>query len=209
MKLTAEFKKAISELPSTEKDKLIFRLIRKDLDLANRIYFELVDTDSVEEKREDIEGELLKYISKQAKRFHSPGYVLMETRFVSGKISDHVKITKDKFGEPYLNLLMLIHTLKENQQYLKLSTYGSCYTLNIYVVARVYKILGQIQGLHEDLHIEFNELLEKLGELFADIPSLMKVSIQNGLDVNWLINAKIPSNIILIQKELRANGFLK
>ena len=37
MKLTPEFKKAISELPNEEKDKLIFRLIKKDPDLANRI----------------------------------------------------------------------------------------------------------------------------------------------------------------------------
>ena len=41
-----EFKTAIENLPSTEKDKLIFRLLKKDLDLVNRLYFELVDTES-------------------------------------------------------------------------------------------------------------------------------------------------------------------
>jgi len=209
MKLTPEFKKAISELPNEEKDKLIFRLIKKDPDLANRIYFELIDTDSVEEKRLIIENELVKYIKLQAKRYYSPGYVLMETRFASGKISDHVKITKDKYGEPYLNLLMLIQTLKENQQNLKLSTYGACYTLNIYIVARVYKILTQIQSLHQDFHLEFRESLEKLGELIADFPYLMKVAINNQLDVNWLFSGEIPKDIIARQKELRTNGFLK
>jgi hypothetical protein len=209
MKLTPEFKKAISELPNEEKDKLIFRLIKKDPDLANRIYFELIDTDSVEEKRLIIENELVKYIKLQAKRYYSPGYVLMETRFASGKISDHVKITKDKYGEPYLNLLMLIQTLKENQQNLKLSTYGACYTLNIYIVARVYKILTQIQSLHQDFHLEFRESLEKLGELIVDFPYLMKVAINNQLDVNWLFSGEIPKDIIARQKELRTNGFLK
>ena len=209
MKLTPEFKKAISELPNEEKDKLIFRLIKKDPDLANRIYFELIDTDSVEEKRLIIENELAKYIKLQAKRYYSPGYVLMETRFASGKISDHVKITKDKYGEPYLNLLMLILTLRENKQNLKLSTYGACYTLNIYVVARVYRILTQIQVLHQDFHLEFRESLEKLGELIADFPYLMKVAIHNQLDVNWLFRGEIPKDIAARQKELRANGFLK
>ena len=209
MKLTPEFKKAISELPNEEKDKLIFRLIKKDPDLANRIYFELIDTDSVEEKRLIIEDELVKYIKLQAKRYYSPGYVLMETRFASGKISDHVKITKDKYGEPYLNLLMLIQTLGENQHNLKLSTYGACYTLNIYIVARVYKILTQIQALHQDFYLEFRGSLEKLGELIADFPYLMKVAIHNQLDVNWLFSGEIPKDIIARQKELRANGFLK
>ena len=48
-----EFKKAIQELPNTEKDKLIFRLLKRDLDLANRLHFELVDTETVEEKRRE------------------------------------------------------------------------------------------------------------------------------------------------------------
>jgi hypothetical protein len=209
MKLTPEFKKAISELPSSEKDKLIFRLLRKDVDIANRIYFELIDTDSVAEKRLIVENDLIKCINMEAKRYYSPGYVLMETRFSSGKITEHVKITKDKYGEPYLNLLMLNHTLQENKENLKLSTYKGAYTFNIYVVSRVYKILTQIEALHEDLHIEFYELLEKLGDLFADMPFLMKVAIQNQLDVNWLFKGEIPKDIVAIQKELRANGYLK
>lgn len=209
MKLTPEFKKAISELSTEEKDKLIFRLIKKDPDLANRIYFELIDTNTVEDRRLIVENELFKYIHKEAGRFHSPGYVLMDARYISGKISDHVKITKDKYGEPYLNLLMLTQTLKENKENLNRTTYGSSYTLNIYIVARVYKILAQIQALHEDLHIEFNELLENLGELIPEFPFLMKVAIQNQLDVNWLIEAEIPNDIVARQKELRANGMLK
>ena len=43
MKFSPEFKAAISDLPSAEKDKLIFRLLKKDENLANRIYFELLD----------------------------------------------------------------------------------------------------------------------------------------------------------------------
>ena len=38
-----EFKKALQELPEKEKDKLILRLLRRDMDLAGKLFFELVD----------------------------------------------------------------------------------------------------------------------------------------------------------------------
>lgn len=209
MKFSLEFKAAISDLPSVEKDKLIFRLLRKDPDLANRIFFELIDTNTVEDRRLMIENELNKYTSIQANRFFSPGYLLQETRFASGKITEHVKITKDKYGEPYLNLLLLINTLKKNELNLNNSTFSKSYTFNIYVVARVYKILTQIQALHEDLHVEFNELMNELGCLFGGFPFLMKVAINNQLDPNWLLSGEIPDDIVDQQKELRAMGFLK
>lgn len=209
MKISPEFKKAVSELPDKEKDKLIFKLLRKDVDLANRIYFELLDTNTPEQRRNLVENQIVKLIQLEAKRYYSPGYLLMELRSTSGTISEHVKITKDKYGEPYLNLVMLLQALQENKTNLQNAAYRDCYTLNIYIVARVYKILTQILALHEDLHLEFNQLLEKLGELFLDFPFLMKVAINNQLDVNWLIKGDIPEDIAALQKELRQAGFLK
>lgn len=51
MKFDKKFKEAISHLESQEKDKLIFRLLKHDLNLANRLYFELLSTKTVDEKR--------------------------------------------------------------------------------------------------------------------------------------------------------------
>ena len=209
MKFSQEFKAAISDLPSAEKDKLIFRLLKKDENLANRIYFELLDINTVEDRRMMIEAEMLKFINTHANRFYSQGYLLVDTRYESGKISQHVKITKDKFGEPYLNLILLINTLKKNEFNLNASTFGKSYTFNIYVVARVYKILMQIQLQPQDLHLEFRDLLNELGSLFGKFPFLMKVSINNQLDPNWLLSGEIPEDIVNLQKELRAMGFLK
>lgn len=48
MTFPKEFKEALSHLPSKEKDKLVLRLLRKDLLLANRLLFELVNTNTVE-----------------------------------------------------------------------------------------------------------------------------------------------------------------
>ena len=109
--ISKELKKAIQELPSSEKDKLIFRLLKKDLDLTNRLHFELVDTETVEDKRNSFEKVMLKKINHFTERFYSVGYLLQDTRYVSGDISAHVKITKDKFGEISLNLKMLNHLL--------------------------------------------------------------------------------------------------
>lgn len=209
MKFSPEFKQAISDLPSAEKDKLILRLLKKDENLANRIHFELLDINTAEDRRSIVENELINDIALQVKRFHSPGYLLLDTRYASGKITEHVKITKDKFGEPYLNLILLINTLKKNELNLNTSVFGKSYTFNIYVVARVYKILTQIQSQPQDLHLEFKELLNELGSLFGKFPFLMKVSINNQLDPNWLIDGEIPEDIVDLQKELRAMGFLK
>lgn len=61
MKLPEELKKAISHLPSVEKDKLIFRLLRKDLAIANRLLFELVSERSVEDLRDEVQEKLKHY----------------------------------------------------------------------------------------------------------------------------------------------------
>ena len=204
-----EFKKAIQELPNSEKDKLIFRLLKRDLDLANRLYFELVDVETVEDKRTAFEIEMIKKINYFSDRYYSVGYLLQDTRFLSGDINNHVKITKDKFGEISLNLKMLNHLLTINNKRIETVTYSKAYTLCIYVIARAFKILLLIKGMDEDYFLDFKENLSTLGKLIYDNPFLMHTAIDNDLDVNWLILGEIPENIVAIHKEIRANGFLK
>lgn len=206
---TKEFKQAIQELPNAEKDKLIFRLLKRDLDLANRLHFELVDVENVEDKRASFEIDMLKKINYFSERFYSVGYLLQDTRFLSGEITNHVKITKDKFGEISLNMKMLIHLLTINNDRIQSQTYSKAYTLCIYVVARAFKILLLIKAIDEDYFIDFKEDLASLGELIGQNPMLMRTAINNGLDVNWLLYSEIPSNIVAIHKDIRANGFLK
>lgn len=204
-----EFKKAIQELPNSEKDKLIFRLLKRDLDLANRLYFELVDVETVEDKRAAFEIEMLRKINYFSDRYYSVGYLLQDTRFLSGDITNHVKITKDKFGEISLNLKMLNHLLTINNKRIETVTYSKAYTLCIYVIARAFKILLLIKAIDEDYFLDFKENLSTLGKLIYDNPFLMHTAIDNDLDVNWLILGEIPENIVAIHKEIRANGFLK
>lgn len=209
MEFDAEFKKALQLLPGKEKDKLILRLLKKDMKLAERLHFELVDTDSVQDKREQVKSRIIKSIERASERYYSAGDMLMNVRDISGSINEHVYTTKDKVGEISLNCIMLRQLLERNNKRIAAERYGKVYTLCIYIIARIFKILMLIQKQHEDLHLEFRDDIEAIGELVSRNDSLMKMAIHNGLDVNWLIRFDIPANIADIHKDLRERGFLK
>lgn len=204
-----EFVKALQLLSDKEKDKLILRLLKYDLPLASRLRFELVDTDTVEDKRAQMAERVIQRIQRATERYYSTGYLLMDVREISGEINQHVSMTKDKFGEISLNALMLRQLLKQNNQRIASETYGKAYTLCVYIIARLFKLFILIQKQHEDLHLEFREDMEAIGEYVGKNPNLMKTAIYNGLDVNWLIQYEIPENIVEIHKKLRENGLLR
>lgn len=209
MTFPKEFKEAIQNLPSAEKDKLIFRLLKHDLNLANQLLFQLVDTRSVEERRSIMQKEITKATTRMSDRFYSLGYLLMDIRYLSGDISEHVRITKDKFGEASLNIQMLNEVLKINKTHLENAKPNDAHKINTYIIARVFKILLLIKALHEDYLMEFKDDLKELGIQISQNPLLMKTAIHNGLDIDWLLEGEIPSNIVAYHKELRSNGFLK
>jgi hypothetical protein len=99
--------------------------------------------------------------------------------------------------------------LKLNNENIASETYGHAYKLLVYIISKVFKIFMLIQKQHEDLHIDFKEDIVLIGKLIGKNHYLMKTAIYNNLDVNWLIQFKIPNNIVEIYKNLRENGFLK
>ncbi len=83
-------------MPQKEKDKLLLRLITKDSTLTDKLFFELIeDSATIPERREAIMGRITR-ISKIIQ--DSPGWILMDMRNLSGDITYHVKVTKDKVG---------------------------------------------------------------------------------------------------------------
>ena len=113
-----EFKRTLGELTHKEKDKLIWRLLRKDWYLREQLYFEMVDTRSVEVLRKEA-SELVK--TKVEKLGYEGAYMAQMQRFiryVSGDIALHVRITKDKYGEIELNLLMMNELLVQHQVFI-------------------------------------------------------------------------------------------
>jgi hypothetical protein len=208
MTFDKEFKEAISHLASEEKDKLILRLLKKDLNLANRLYFELVDSKDVDERRLDLEKRIKKRVEDFSQYYSSPGYLMMDMRDISGEITAHVKITKDKFGEVSLNLAMLNEVLRLQNSRIIEATPGKARKLCTYIIARAFKILVLSNKLHEDLMLDINDEIEKLGQLISENDYLMKTAIKNGFDVNWLIKLDIPENIEEIHKDIKRQGYL-
>ena len=118
MKFDQDFKDAIGRLTDKEKDKLILRLLKKDINLANQLYFQLLETRSAEQLRTEIELITIRKITSASIYFYSPGVLMMYLREISGTISEHVSTTKDKYGDPYLNCIMLINALQKNKEQL-------------------------------------------------------------------------------------------
>ena len=190
MVIPKELKEAISHLPSPEKDKLIFRLLKKDLVLANRLLFELVNTNSIEQERGKMENRIFSEVKRMSDRFYSVGYLHVDVRYLSGEITEYISITKDKFGEPFLNLIMINEVLRLNKMNVLNSTKGKAWKFCVYVIARVFKILLLINKLDEDYFLEFQEELTVLGNLISENDYLMDAAIKNGLDVNLLFYSR-------------------
>ena len=207
MVLDKKLKEAISQLPPAEKDKLIFRFLKRDLNLAKRLYFELVSNDSVEDRRKQAKEKIVDWIdtTKERVKYSSPGMLLLEMRDATGVINQHVKTTKDKYGEVYLQIFLLKEYLMIYNDNFKNSSERSTHTLNVYCITKAFKIMVLLKKIQFD----FTDDLSEIGCLFGENPLLMKASIHNGLDVNWLIMNKIPDDIEKIEKDLRQRGYLK
>lgn len=209
MTFSKTFKEAISCLPDKEKDKLLFRLLKKDPILAKRLDFELVSSQSVDEKRAEMEEHIKERVKIFSEGFYSLGYLNMDIRYLSGDITEYVKVTKDKFGEASLNLLLLKEVLKYNNRQLGNARWNMKFKkIAVALLARTFKILTLIDKLDQDYFIEFEDNLQEAGQLLGDNPNLMKMAIHCGLDVNWLIQGNIPENITDIYKHVRAEGYL-
>lgn len=209
MKFSKEFKEAISHLPEKEKDKLLIRLLKKDPILAQRLEFELIDDLSVDERRALLADDIETDVKRFSEYSGSIGYLTMDIRYLSGHITKHVKITKDKFGEVSLNILMLTEVLQHNNQRIQQVSLSRARKLLVSIIARAFKIVVLTHKLDDDFLIELEKPLNQLGNLIGENDYLMRTAIQNGFDVNWLLSAKIPEDIVEIHKEIKQQGLLK
>lgn len=204
-----EFKEALLDLPVKEKDKLLLRLLKRDVPLANQLYFELVSTQTVEERRSELEEMVLKRAVSISKRSSSIHDLLSGMRSLSGDITEQVKITKDKFGEISLNLLMLNEILKTNKPQISFFSRVKAHKFAVYVIARAFKLIVLINAMHEDYLADFRSDLNTLGELISKNELLKKTARENGLELDWLLSGEIPDDIKQRQDALKKQGFLK
>ena len=208
MEFSKEFKQALSEFSSKEKDKLIFRLLKKDKLLSKKLYFELIEEETTDDKRNTMEEIISERITEISKYVANQKYFLVLIRKLSAEITEHVKITTDKFGDVYLNLFLINKILEHNEK-LGRQRFDAVYKLYIYLINKIIKALIQIQKLDEDYWLEFDEILTDIDFQLHENLYLEKLCINNGLDFNWLKCENIPDHFELIVKDIRSQGFLK
>lgn len=163
--LNADLKRAITHLPEGEKDKLLLKLVGKDTLLVERLEFELLEHgETVDERRMVI----CEFIDRTVRlKQDSAGWIMMDMRTISGYITRHLKVTKDKYGEVELGIYMLNSFFEHHPDKLKVYN-GRTDKCAQYIAKRTEQLLNKLFKLDEDYHIEFrddmNTLLNRLYE---------------------------------------------
>lgn len=203
MEYSKEFKEAISNFTAQEKDKLIIRLLKKDRILSHRLYFELIDPETADDKRNQMEALIKEEVAAVAKKYGRTKYFLPGIRRISAKITEHVKITTDKFGEVSLTLLLVSETFK-NQPKL-----GDYFKLHIYLLNKIFRSLVLTKKLDPDYYLDLREIFEEVQQQILQNKSLEELALNNGLFLSWLEPENIPDDIDLVLKGLKAEGLLR
>ncbi|MDR6159829.1 hypothetical protein QF023_003345 [Chryseobacterium sp. SLBN-27] len=208
MEYSKEFKAALSDFSSAEKDRLIFRLLKKDKLLSKKLYFELIDPETTDNKRDAMEEIVEEKVILASKYTSNQKYFLSIVRKISAEITEHVKITTDKYGEVSLNLLLINKILDYNED-LGRQRFDNVYKLYLYIINKTVKALVLTKKLDVDYWMEIDEHLDELKGKILQNHYLSKLFINNGIDMNWLTSDQIPENFDLIIKEIKSQGFLR
>lgn len=170
MALPDSLKKAIVNMPTKEKEKLLLRLVAKDTLLVDRLYYELVEEGTtLLERREELRSKIERMSTY---RQDTPGYLLMNLRSLSGDITYHVKITKDKIAALELNLLMIKAFMQNNEEMLR--NYSSrSDTCAIYLAKKALTILKSLDKLNEDYRFDYLEDINAMLKLLHHLCSRM------------------------------------
>lgn len=204
-----EFKAALALLPSKEKDKLIWRLLKRDELLSRRLEYELLAPYDAIDKRNELAEEIHDTVISFVARRERLSAILSQFRYLSGDITRHVYITKDKVGEVSLNfvLLQVAMQLLSNTSYL----FGGRNTQKyvVYMLNKLYRTCILVNKLHTDFHIELEDDALKLGEIIQSNPDLMKYVKHHKFNINWLLDFDIPDDLDNYYKVIKQQGLLK
>lgn len=174
VKISNELKDAIRAMPEPEKDKLLLRLVAKDTMLVRQLQHRLLEDEvDAEQQRDALAEQVQAYFTSDgfAQWNYTPGLVMMELRNFSGTISRHVKVTRDKYGEVQLLLLLVNLPFRHQRQTLEKKIRRSEKFAH-YVCKKAQTVLKKLEVLNEDYYIEFEkEANEMLGHLQGYAPT--------------------------------------
>ncbi len=171
--LSKELKAAISVLSQKEKDKLLFRLIPKDDVLTERLQFQLLEGAATTDERRLDMSRLIDEEYDQLERGHfSPGYLKLTMRSISGRITRHVKVTSDKYGEVELNYQLLNDALERFQDRLADYSERRTFKLYTYMIRRAGKLRTLLGKMHDDYRLDFEDAQRTLHLYIRELPDL-------------------------------------
>lgn len=161
MPLSPDLKAAIVQMPQKEKDKLLLQLVAKNDSLVLRLEFELLEQgDTLNERRQEIK----KAILRVAKMTHdTPGWMMMDMRSLSGDITQHVKTTKDKYGDIELTLYLLKTFFDHQLDLLRLHNHRSDSCAE-YIAKKTDGMIKKLNKFDEDYYVDFETDVNKLLE---------------------------------------------
>lgn len=209
MKFNDDFKVALSQLPSKEKDKLLWRLIKRDELLARRLEFELLAPYDALDKRNDLAALIQKRVAYFCERGWRLSEILTQCRGFSGDITRHVYITKDKVGEITLNFVLLHEAFGILNNPMYKFSWRNAQKYVVYMANKLYRTCILINKLHIDYHIELEDDAHKLGEIINGNTNLMEYMTYIKFNVDWLLDFDIPDDLDLIYKTIKKQGLLR
>jgi hypothetical protein len=185
-KISDDLKNALLRLPAKDKDKLLLRLIAKSDLLVKQLEFDLLEDKSTTDSRAaKIRVQIEQRLQNSSGSSQTPGYLLMDYRYINPIITEHVKVTKDKYGEVTLPIYLLSNGLRINKDILAKFSRNRFDTLAPYIVKRVQQVLVKIPKLHEDYYFEIRRDLNELLDLIYQIPQISAYADDVDLPKKW------------------------
>lgn len=186
MKLEEQLKAAIVRMPVSDKDKLLLRLVAKDVKLVRRLVFELVEGgETRDERAAELKGKIANALKPSNVGIASPDFLLYEFRYWNTRITEHVQATKDKVGEVSLSFFMLAEGIRNHSQMLQKYSSATSSTVSPYLIKRMKILLVKAEKVHEDYFIEFRRDVQELLEHIWEIPALAIWAKELGLPRYW------------------------
>ena len=160
--------------------------------MAEQLIFKLLEQGtSAEDRRTDLAKDIQQFLTDYQKYYYSPGYLLLELRSLSAKITQHVKTTKDKYGEIALNFTMLNTALETFGDKINKVRPHRSRTLNSYVLNRAVKLIGLLRKIHEDYRLDFSDAMMTLGKHIQRIEAMNRMAKDFDLDMEILLSGEV------------------
>ena len=186
-KISDELKKAIRMMPEPEKDRLLLRLVAKDALLVRQLEHRLLEDEvDMEQQRDALAEQASTYFASDdfVQWSYTPGLVMMELRNLSGTITRHVKVTKDRYGEVQLLLLLVNLPFRHQHKMLHRKTRRS-EKFALYVVKKAQAILKKLDRLDADYYLEFEKDVNEMLQHLSSYPPTAQLMKEYHLPPRW------------------------